>query len=153
MGLFLGSNLKLLFSIGYFSGMREGEILGLEWDQVKFLDGVIRLRAGETKNGEGREIPIAPQLRNLLLEQHAKHQPNCPYVCFRLDRKGHAVKIRGFRKAWYSACIRGPRKDGSEARPCDRRNALRSDTRTTVQAETKDVLSRHDYPRFAEKRS
>jgi hypothetical protein len=33
--------LQLPFSIGYFSGMREGEILGLEWSQVDFLHGVI----------------------------------------------------------------------------------------------------------------
>jgi hypothetical protein len=25
--------------------------------------------------------------------------------CFRLDRKGHAVKIDSFRKAWYRACV------------------------------------------------
>jgi hypothetical protein len=35
-----------------------------------------------------------------------KRQQGCEYVCFRLDRKGHAVKVQGFRKAWYSACIR-----------------------------------------------
>ena len=64
------------------------------------------MRAGETKNEEGREVPILPQLRALLVEQHAKRQPGCDSVCFRLDRKGHAVKIEGFRKAWYSACIR-----------------------------------------------
>ena len=84
--------LRLPFSIGYFSGMREGEILGLEWDQVKFLEGVIQLRAGETKNGEAREIPIIPELRVLLLAQRAKRQAYCPYVCFRLDRRGDAVK-------------------------------------------------------------
>jgi integrase len=86
--------------------MREGEILGLEWSQVDFLRGVIRLRAGETKNDEGREVPIISQLRVLLHEQRAKRQPGCPYVSFRLDRKGHAIQVRGFRKAWYSACIR-----------------------------------------------
>jgi len=73
--------LRLPFAIGFFSGMREGEILGLDWSQVDFLRGVIQLRAGETKNDE------VPQLRTLLVEQRAKRQPNCPYVCFRLDRK------------------------------------------------------------------
>jgi integrase len=98
--------LRLPFSIGYFSGMREGEILGLKWDQVKFLDGTIELLAGETKNDDSRSVPIIPQLRALLVEQYGKRQPDCPYVCFRLDRKGHAVKVQGFRKAWYSACVR-----------------------------------------------
>lgn len=86
--------------------MREGKILNLEWSQVDFLHGVIRLRAGETKNDEAREVPIVPQLRALLAAQHARRQTGCNYVCFKLDRKGYAVQVRGFRKAWYSACIR-----------------------------------------------
>jgi integrase len=98
--------LRLPFAIGYFSGMREGEILGLKWDQVKFLDGQIDLLAGETKSDEARSVPIIPQLRALLVEQHGKRQEDCPYVCFRLDRKGHAVRVQGFRKAWYSGCVR-----------------------------------------------
>lgn len=98
--------LRLPFAIGYFSGMREGEILGLKWDQVKFLDGTIELLAGETKNDASRSVPIIPQLRALLVEQFRKRQPDCPHVCFRFDRKGNAVKVQGFRKAWYSACVR-----------------------------------------------
>jgi integrase len=98
--------LRLPTAIGYYSGMRLGEILALEWSQVDFLRGVIRLRAGETKNDDAREIPIVPQLRTLLVEQRTKREPDCPYVCFRFDRRGRAVKIQGFRKAWYSSCIR-----------------------------------------------
>lgn len=98
--------LRLPFSIGYFSGMRQGEILGLEWSQVDFIRGAIHLLAGETKNDEARDLPIVSHLRKLLVEQRAKRQSDCPYVCFRLNRKGHAVKIQGFRKAWYSACIK-----------------------------------------------
>jgi integrase len=109
--------LRLPFSIGYFSGMREGEILGLKWEQeddkgvpwkqVDFLAGVIRL--DDTKNDDARVVPIIPQLRTLLVEQHtklAKLQENCPWVCFRMDKKGHPVRVRSFRKAWYSACAK-----------------------------------------------
>lgn len=98
--------LRLPLAVGYYTGMREGEILGLEWNQVDLLNGVIRLRAGETKNDEGREVPITTQLRSLLNEQSAKRVPGCEYVCFRFDRKGNAVKIEGFRKAWYTACVK-----------------------------------------------
>jgi integrase len=98
--------LRLPFAIGYFSGMREGEILGLKWDQVKFLDGTIELLAGETKNDGSRSVPIIPLLRVLLVEQFGKRLPDCPYVCFRLNRAGNAVKIGNFRKVWQSRCVK-----------------------------------------------
>ncbi len=42
----------------------------------------------------------------MLLEQRARRQPGCPYVAFRLDRRGHAVNIKSFRKVWQSGCVR-----------------------------------------------
>jgi hypothetical protein len=51
-------------------------------------------------------IPVVPQLRALLVIQYAKRQPGCEYVCFTLDRKGHAVKIGSFRKVWQARCIK-----------------------------------------------
>jgi integrase len=102
----LPDRLRLPLAIGYYSGMRLGEVLGLEWSQVDFLAGIIRLRAGETKNDQAREVPIVPQLRVLIEKQYAQRQAGCPYICFRLDRDGHAGKIKGFRKAWYSACVK-----------------------------------------------
>lgn len=98
--------LRLPLALGYFTAMRLAEIQNLTWDQVDFLNGLISLRAGETKNDGARTIPIIPQLRALLQEQFGKRSPACPYVCFRVDRAGHSVKLKGFRKAWYSACIR-----------------------------------------------
>jgi integrase len=51
--------------------MRRSEVLGLRWEQVNFLSGTIVLLPGETKNDEGRNIPIVPQLRTMLMEQFA----------------------------------------------------------------------------------
>jgi integrase len=92
-GLFavLPAYLRLPFAIGYFTGMRESEILGLKWNQVDFLSGAIRLQAGETKNDEGREVPITPQLHALLEEQYAKRQPECEAVWAR-DLEGEDCK-------------------------------------------------------------
>ena len=50
-------------------------------------------------------IPVAPQLEALLRERHGKREPKCPYVCFRFDRRGHAVRIGGLRKVWESRCV------------------------------------------------
>jgi len=97
---------RVPLALGYFTGMRKAEALGLRWDQVDFLHGTITLHAGETKNGEGRTIPIVPQLAALLRERHAKRQASCPYVCYRLDKRGHAVRIMGLRKVWESCCVK-----------------------------------------------
>ena len=98
--------LRLPLALGFFTAARLGEILSLEWSRVDFLEGTINLRSGETKNDTARTIPLVPQLRNLLIEQRTKRQPDCPYVCFRLDSKGHAVKVGSFRKAWQSRCVK-----------------------------------------------
>jgi integrase len=98
--------LRLPLAIGYFTGMRLSEVLGLRWEQVDFLANTITLRAGETKNDEARTVPVVPQLRAMLLEQRSKRQAGCPFVSFRLDARRRAVRIGGFRKAWYSACVK-----------------------------------------------
>jgi integrase len=43
------------------TGMRRGEILKLTWEQVDLTHGFITLT--DTKNGEGREVPIDSTLR------------------------------------------------------------------------------------------
>ena len=98
--------LRLPLAIGYYTGMRLGEILSLEWNQIDFFANIIALRAGTTKNDEAREVPIVPSLRALLAAQKSRREAGCPYVCFRFDRDGRSAKIKGFRKAWYSACVK-----------------------------------------------
>jgi len=58
--------LQPVLAIGYHTGMRLGEIQRLRWEQVDFLDRIIRLNAGETKNEEVREIPISDELYSIL---------------------------------------------------------------------------------------
>jgi integrase len=98
--------LRLPLALGYFCGMRLSEVLSLKWEQIDFLSNTINLRAGTTKNDAGRTIPIVPPLLALIVERHAKRQAACPFACFRLDRRGEAVKIEGFRKAWTSRCVK-----------------------------------------------
>jgi integrase len=98
--------LRPVLAIGYHTGMRRAEILGLRWEQVDFLDGVIHLNAGETKNDEARAIPIVGELVAELRAQHARRQPGCELVCFRVNQKGKAGPIGDFRKVWYSRCVK-----------------------------------------------
>ena len=48
------------------------EVLPLEWRQVDFDAGEIRLDVGTTKNGEGRTFPMTADLRRVLLAQQVE---------------------------------------------------------------------------------
>ena len=54
------------------TGMRAGELLTLDWNQVNLTFGVIRLK--ETKNGSNRTVPLSPKavevLRGLPSKKH-----------------------------------------------------------------------------------
>ncbi len=79
-----GHRYETVFLVTLFTGMREGEVLGLTWDCVDFTRGTITvnkqlqkaLGGGSvynlvpTKNGKGRVIAPAPYVMNLLKVQH-----------------------------------------------------------------------------------
>ncbi|RLT90329.1 MULTISPECIES: tyrosine-type recombinase/integrase [unclassified Ketobacter] len=48
------------------TGMRQGEILSLEWPQVDLVRGYIYL--SDTKNGERRTVPLVSHAKELILE-------------------------------------------------------------------------------------
>jgi integrase len=102
----LTDELKPLLAIGYWTGMRVGEIRGLKWEQVDFLAGVIRLNPGETKNDEGRTAPLTAELRAILLARRTACPDRFPFVCYRVDKLGHAHKIESFGRAWRNHCVR-----------------------------------------------
>lgn len=58
----------------YLTGWRRGEVLGLQWRQVDFTAGTLRLEPGTSKNDEGRTFPFSalPPLEALLRAQRAR---------------------------------------------------------------------------------
>lgn len=60
------SHLKPIIAMGYYAGMRRGEILKLEWGMVDLKNRFIHLPAGITKTNEDRHVPILPQLYEVL---------------------------------------------------------------------------------------
>lgn len=81
-----GSRYETLFTVTLFTGMREGEVLGLMWDCVDFEAGTITVnkqlqlheavgggayQLGSTKNGKGRSITPAPSVMALLKRHRA----------------------------------------------------------------------------------
>ncbi len=56
------------------TGGRQAEIMGLTWDQIDFKRRMITLRDGETKNGEGRVLPLVGKALELLEARHQARQ-------------------------------------------------------------------------------
>jgi len=96
--------LKPVLAMGYFTGMRESEILSLLWPQVSFRENQVVLNPGTTKNDEPRTVPLAGELRAILEMQHYRHKVECPSCEFVFFHNG--MEIRSFRKAWRNTCVR-----------------------------------------------
>ena len=80
--------------IGFYTGMRLGEIKNLRWDRVDLKNKVIRLGDVDVKNKEGREIPLIDGLPELL-EGIKRANPSAEYVFLRKNKL-----VGSFRKAW-----------------------------------------------------
>jgi integrase len=102
----LPAELKPVLAIGFETGMRRGEILNLKWEQIDFLDELMVLHPGETKNDEGREVPITSEMHRELLARKRACPPDCPWIAFKFDRKGHWHKIDAFGKRWNVVCVK-----------------------------------------------
>ena len=78
----------------------------LEWRQVDFGAGEVRLDPGKTKNGEGRTFPMTRDLRELMDRHRAiteTLQRRLKVVCPRVfHRAGQPIK--SFRVAFRTAC-------------------------------------------------
>ena len=88
--------LKGVLTMGYWTGMRKAEILGLTWDKVDLFNKLVFLE--RTKNGEDRTLPLNEELYRMMLEQHKQRVDGCPFVFHR-----YRVRIQSFSKAWHTA--------------------------------------------------
>lgn len=101
--------LRTFLELGFTYGWRDGEIKSLRVRQVSFRENIIRLDVGTTKNKEGREVVMTPQVRALLTECVAGKTAD-QYVLTRVvlrSGKGKAqLPIRDARTAWRELCCR-----------------------------------------------
>jgi integrase len=88
----------------YYTGWRKNEILKLQWPQVDFQAGIMRLEVGSTKNDEGRTFPFValPALQDLLERQRAYTDEvelaTGKRVVWVFHRNGEPIK--SLKKAW-----------------------------------------------------
>src|SRR5215470_2047775 len=106
---YLPADLKAVFEVAYRTGWRlKSEILTRQWLHVDFASGWLRLEPGETKNDEGRQFPLTPDLRTALERQRrrttASEQTTGTNIPWLFHRSGQ--RIKSFRRAWLTACKR-----------------------------------------------
>ncbi len=63
----------LIFHILYYCGLRKGELLALEWDDIDLEKNILTVRS--SKNKTGRIIPIHPEVKGLLDSYLAQRLP------------------------------------------------------------------------------
>jgi integrase len=73
--------------MGYYTGMRKGEILNLTWDKVKLQTRMIHLEPEDTKDKERRNIPICDELFEMLV--------SLPNRIQKTDNDNHVFQFHG----------------------------------------------------------
>ncbi|MEE4277914.1 MAG: site-specific integrase [Halieaceae bacterium] len=90
------------------TGMRRGELLGLEWSRVDSNNAMIHLEAMHTKAGRRRGVPLNRQAQDALLvlkRYRATHCPSSRWVICRADGERIYSVATGFRNACARAGI------------------------------------------------
>lgn len=112
----LPEELRGVVTFAFITGWRiRSEVLPLQWRQVDFQAGTVRLDPGATKTGDPRVFPFTAELRAVLEAQRARvreveHRLGkvIPHVWCWIDSRRSRVPgapIRDFRGAWKAACI------------------------------------------------
>lgn len=149
----LPAEIRPVIQFAAITGWRiNSEVLPLEWRNIDFAAGEVRLDAGATKNGEARVFPFTADLRTLLRERRAEHErlknagKLVPLVFVRLVAKGRGGpkeprRIKAFKTAWELAC----KEAGCPGRiPHDlRRTAIRAMVRRGIPERVAMMLSGH----------
>ncbi len=135
----LPNHQKVPLSLGYWTGMRRGEILTLRWEQVDLERGLLRLDPGTTKTGEGRVVPMVGDLPAVLTQWRLltlKQWPACPWVCHYQGQR-----LTRLTRAW----DRAARRVGLDGKLFHdlRRTAIRNMVRAGVSERVAMTISGH----------
>lgn len=95
----LNGVVKDLVEFIYLSGWRKGEVLKLQLSDVDEWGRVIRLNSKNSKNKEGRVLPLTGRLWEIIEKRLKDRRPGCPWL---FHRNGKAV--RDFRDMWERSC-------------------------------------------------
>ena len=92
------------------TGMRKGELLGLEWGRVGLPEGLIYLEPHHTKTGERRTVPLNGVARAALVNLARFRAHYCPGSPWVFGNK-NGERIQDIKKGFATACQRAEIKD------------------------------------------
>lgn len=95
--------LKPFVTFGYKVGWRSQEIASLTWNNVDLENGIVTLKAGETKNKEARTVYLDHELNSILSDQWKKRKVSGKLVPYVFPNH-EGSRINNFRRAWNTAC-------------------------------------------------
>ncbi|WP_295400367.1 site-specific integrase [uncultured Thiocystis sp.] len=96
-------HLAPLIVLALHTGMRRGELLGLEWNRVDLNEGLIYLEARHTKAAKRRAVPVNAVAREALLNRAHWREEQCPttsWVFSDLD----GSRIGSVKRSFATAC-------------------------------------------------
>ncbi len=131
----LPEHVKDFVLFAYLTGWRKGETASLRWEDV---DGdVIRLRSQNSKNREGRTVPLVGELAELIERRRAARRverKRGPVLLSEFVFHHNGKRIHSTRKAWSTACkfANVPGRLFHDLRRCAVRNMVRAGVPTDV---------------------
>ena len=82
--------MKELVRLAAYAGLPLGDILALGWSEVELKTGCFRRR--RQKTDEDLDIPVIPQLRDILLRAHMRQgRPRTGRVCSEAPQRGDSL--------------------------------------------------------------
>ena len=150
---FLPSPVDDIARFAYATAWRRGELLGLRWEWVD--RGAREIRLPDSKNGEGRALPLDEGLWSLLEVQWERRRfetASGPGLsAFVFHRGGQPISRNTFRKQWKAACKKAklPEKLFHDMRRTAARNMVRAGVPESIVMsvggwKTRSVLDRYN---------
>ncbi|MBI3301973.1 MAG: site-specific integrase [Deltaproteobacteria bacterium] len=91
-----------LVATAFHTGFRRNELLSLRPEDVDFTRGLVSVRAGYAKNGEGRSVPLTNTLRDVLRRLVIKAETHGSPVLFR-NQHGAPLRVYALQDAFENA--------------------------------------------------
>jgi len=95
---------KPFVTFGYKIGWRDQEISSLTWSNVDLQNGIVTLKAGETKNDEARTVYLDDELKKLFHELWETRKRSGKLTSWVFLNKAGDGPMGEIKKAWNTAC-------------------------------------------------